>query len=193
MTLGIHTVISRYNQDRVPEIYAYMRRLEPDSYITEVAEEREELGTMGEDIAPSTQAYGEAVDFLCQKLEKGSEAEGVPLIVRALRTEYYGLAARILQEKRQVIPCYAGNASCQIDPGGEVWMCCVRAVPVGSLRASDYDFKRIWRSPAAAAERKKIKNKVCGCPLANAAYTSMLFHPPTLFRLGRRFIRWSKK
>jgi MoaA/NifB/PqqE/SkfB family radical SAM enzyme len=193
LTLGIHTVISRYNQDRIPEIHTYMRQLEPDSYVTEAAEERRELGTVGEDIGPSPEKYGEIADFLCERMKESKGAGGVPRLVRVFRSEYYRLAARILRENRQVIPCYAGYASCQIDPGGDVWMCCVRAVPIGNLPASGYDFKSVWQSAAAGAERRKIKDRACGCPLANAAYTNMLLHGPTCFRLGRRLMGWSGK
>jgi MoaA/NifB/PqqE/SkfB family radical SAM enzyme len=193
LTLGIHTVVSRYNQDRIPEIHAFMRQLKPDSYVTEAAEERGELGTVGEEIGPSPEKYGEIAGFLCERMKESRPDGGVPRLVRAFRSEYYRLAARILRENRQVIPCYAGYASCQIDPGGHVWMCCVRAVPIGNLPESGYDFKSVWRSDAAAAERKKIKNRACGCPLANAAYTNMMLHAPTCFRLGRRLMGWSGK
>jgi hypothetical protein len=40
-------------------------------------------------------------------------------------------------------------------------------------------------------ERRSIHKKKCWCPLANAAYTNMLLHLPTLFRVSwRSFIHW---
>ena len=43
LTLGVHTVISTFNVDRFPELCEYVQReLQPDSYITEIAEERVE-------------------------------------------------------------------------------------------------------------------------------------------------------
>jgi hypothetical protein len=52
LELSVHTVVSRFNQDRFGEIYAAPQKLEPDSYITEVAEERVELCTIGWGITP---------------------------------------------------------------------------------------------------------------------------------------------
>ena len=193
VTIGIHTVVSRYNQDRFQEIYAYMKRLEPDSYITEMAEEREELGTMGEAHGPDPGTYKKIVDFLYDRMQQEEHGERIPELVKSFRMEYYKLAEQILRENRQVIPCYAGWVSCQIDPKGDVWMCCVRAIPAGNLRDSGYHFGRIWRSPAAREERKRIKNRECGCPLANAAYTNMLFHPATLFRVGKHLWRSGRR
>jgi len=73
-----------------------------------------------------------------------------------LRLEYYALVKRILKEKRQVIPCYAGFASAQIAPDGDVWMCCVRAEPIGNLRESGYNFKKLWFSEKADRIRREI-------------------------------------
>jgi hypothetical protein len=50
--LGIHSVISTFNVKRFSEIYEGLVQLEPDSYITEVAEERAELLTVGTGITP---------------------------------------------------------------------------------------------------------------------------------------------
>ena len=45
-TLGVHTVISNFNIDEFETIYAFVRdELKPDSFISEVAEERVELDT----------------------------------------------------------------------------------------------------------------------------------------------------
>ena len=46
LTIGIHTVISSYNVDSLPELCEFVQReLKPDSFITEIAEERVELDT----------------------------------------------------------------------------------------------------------------------------------------------------
>ena len=42
--------------------------LEPDSYITEVAEQRVELGTMGLPITPTAEQYAAAARFLIDRL-----------------------------------------------------------------------------------------------------------------------------
>ena len=52
LVLTVHTVVSRFNQHRFREIYDDLQFLQPDSYITEVAEERVELDTVGWGITP---------------------------------------------------------------------------------------------------------------------------------------------
>lgn len=188
LELKIHTVISKYNCNRIPEIYEYLRsEFDPGLYIAEIAEERVELDTVGADIAPSLKAYTKAVDYLSGEIAKG-EFSGLSRITQAFRLEYYELVKRILAEKRQVIPCYAGIASAQIAPNGDVWACCVRAEPMGNLRESNYDFQTVWLGRRARELRNGIKAGECACPLANAAYTNMLMHWPTLARVVWRMI-----
>lgn len=184
LVLGIHSVISTFNVKRFPEIYEGLMELEPDSYITEVAEERAELLTVGTGITPPPETYAEAVDFLIGRMKSNRRA-GFASIVEAFRLEYYELTKRILAERRQVIPCYAGLTSCHIAADGDLWGCCVRAEPVGNLRDVDYDFARLWQAKAAKEFRRSVKNLECQCPLANASYTNMLMDAGSLVRVGR--------
>jgi hypothetical protein len=78
----------------------------------------------------------------------------------------------------------AGVASAQIAPNGDVWTCCVRAESMGNLREHDYDFGKVWRSREADRLRRSIKAGECHCPLANAAYTNMLTHAPTVVKVA---------
>jgi len=74
----------------------------------------------------------------------------------------------------------AGVASAQIAPNGDVWTCCIRAESVGNLREHNYDFRSVWTTSHADELRRSIKAGECYCPLANASYTNMLCHVPTL-------------
>ncbi len=119
--------------------------MEPDSYITEIAEERVELGTIGEKITPNLDKYSQAIDFLISEM-KQNKLTGVAKIARAFRYEYYELVKKFLVSHEQVVPCFAGIASCQISPDGDVWPCCIRADSMGNLRENDYDFMKIWNN-----------------------------------------------
>jgi MoaA/NifB/PqqE/SkfB family radical SAM enzyme len=182
LVLTNHTVISNYNIDRFFEIYAGLEFLEPDSYITEVAEERVELDTIDWEITPVAEKYGPIADFLSQKARQRS-VSGFAKITQAFRAEYYQLAKHILYERRQVVPCYAGWASCQIAPNGDIWSCCIRAEGAGNLREHNYDLRPIWRGEAMAKLRQSIYQGECQCPMANASYANMVLHPPTLARV----------
>jgi len=188
LSIGIHTVISRFNVSRIPEIYSYLRKYKPDSYITEIAEERKELDTIGANISPGYPDYVKAVDFLIQKL-KEDDFKRIGRITRAFRIEYYKMVKKLLKIKKQVIPCYAGFASVQIAPDGDVWMCCIEADSIGNLRDADYKFKKVWFSEKAAILRRRIKDGKCHCPLANASYTNMLHDLKSLTNVGWNLIR----
>jgi len=184
LTLGVHTVISSFNVDSFAELCAFVQReLKPDSYITEIAEERVELDTVGLAITPPAEKYSVAIDTLLASL-RAQRLSGLSQVTQAFRRQYYELVKRTLREQRQVIPCLAGIASAQIAPNGDVWTCCVRAESMGNLRAHGYDFARVWRTAKASELRRSIKAGECYCPLANAAYTNMLTHGPTLLKVA---------
>jgi MoaA/NifB/PqqE/SkfB family radical SAM enzyme len=183
LTLGIHTVISNYNVDSFPALCEYVQsELKPDSYITEIAEERVELDTVGLGITPTAEKYTVAIDALLERMRE-ERLTGIAEVAQAFRRRYYELVKRTLREQRQVIPCMAGVASAQIAPNGDVWTCCVRAESMGNLREHDYDFGSVWRTGKAKELRRSIKNRECFCPLANAAYTNMLTHGPTVTKV----------
>ena len=184
VVLGVHTVISKLNVHRIPDIEREARAIfRPDSYIAEVAENRVELKTMEKDITPSTEDFRRAVGHLRNVIRENRSTHPVARLVESLRLEYYELAARILEEKRQVIECYAGWASAQLAPDGHVWGCCVRAESIGNVREHGYDFRAVWNGPAADAFRDSVKRHECACPLANASYTNLLLDGPSLARV----------
>jgi MoaA/NifB/PqqE/SkfB family radical SAM enzyme len=185
LTLGIHTVISSYNVDSFTELCDLVQQeLKPDSFITEIAEERVELDTVGLGITPTAEMYTVAIDALLDSL-RDKRLTGVAAVTQGFRREYYEIVKRTLREQKQIIPCMAGVASAQIAPNGDVWTCCVRAESMGNLREHDYDFGTVWRSDKANELRRSIKAGECFCPLANAAYTNMLLHGPTVMKVAR--------
>jgi MoaA/NifB/PqqE/SkfB family radical SAM enzyme len=185
VVLGVHTVISRYNVSRIAEIEREARAIfQPDSYIAEVAEKRVELGTLDKDITPDAADYRRAVAHLRTAIRANRSKHPVARIVESLRLEYYELSARILEERRQVIDCYAGWASGHLAPDGHVWGCCVRAESLGNVRDSGYDFRTVWRGPLADGFRSSVRAHQCACPLANASYTNLLLDARSLIRVG---------
>lgn len=189
LTIGVHSVISKLNFEKIPELYKFVKKeLAPDSYITEIAEKRTELDNKELEVFPDEAEYEKAIDFLLDKMND-DKFKGFSRITQALRINYYNLVKEILKKKTQVIPCYAGAASGQISADGEVWPCCVRADNMGNLRDNDYDFKKIWLSKKADEIRKSIKNKECYCPLASASYTNMLMDSRTLAKISLEIIK----
>jgi MoaA/NifB/PqqE/SkfB family radical SAM enzyme len=191
LNLGIHSVVSVFNVNDLDEIIEYASSSGADQFITEIAEPRVELDTVGLPITPEKSDYSRAIDTLVDHIRQ-QEFRGVARITEAFRVEYYQFVKRVLEEEDQVLPCYAGWASAQIYSDGTVWPCCVRADNLGNLREHDYDFKSIWFGEAIRKVRRSIAAKECHCPLANAAYTTMLHDVPTLARVSLNIASPSK-
>ena len=184
LTVGIHSVVSTHNVHDFPGIADALMDLGPDHYIAEPAEERVELQTIGTGITPKAAELDTALAHVEGRL-RSRGSDGLPALTRAIRLVYYRLARDTVRRREQVIPCYAAIASVHIAANGDVWGCCTRARPLGNLRKNGYDFRAIWRSAEAKEERRSIKAKECACPLANAAYTSILMDPRSLLSVAR--------
>jgi MoaA/NifB/PqqE/SkfB family radical SAM enzyme len=106
-------------------------------------------------------------------------------ITNAFRLEYYNLAIKILNESKQVIPCYAGISNAHMTPYGDIWACCTLGYEksMGNLRDYNYDFLWLWNSEQAKEVRKYIHDKNCFCPMANQMYSNILLHPTSLARV----------
>jgi MoaA/NifB/PqqE/SkfB family radical SAM enzyme len=188
LTVGIHSVVSVFSVGHLDELISYADQSGADQFITEIAEPRVELDTVGLPITPSPEAYDTAINQLIAYVNS-KQFTGMAKFTEALRIEYYKLVKRILDEQDQVIDCYAGWVSAQIYADGTVWPCCVRADKLGNLREYNYDFKEIWFGDKIKEVRRSIAAKECHCPLANASYTNMLHDIPTLMRVSAKVLR----
>ncbi|PIN78891.1 radical SAM protein, partial [Candidatus Woesearchaeota archaeon CG10_big_fil_rev_8_21_14_0_10_33_12] len=70
LDVGLGTVISRFNFEKIKEIVEYGKKLKPDSYINEIAEERSELFTKGKPITPDSEQYNKAIKFFSEEIRK---------------------------------------------------------------------------------------------------------------------------
>jgi MoaA/NifB/PqqE/SkfB family radical SAM enzyme len=190
LTVGLHTVISVFNLGEFDEVYALAQELAPDSYVTEIAEERVELDTVDSGITPSAEDYARVIDHLSERLRE-QHFGGISRVTQALRRVYYDLVKRIMREQRQVIPCYAGWLSGHILPDGEVWECSVMGASMGNLRDVDYDMRKLWTSVRANQVRHAVKTRGCYCPVANISYTNMMCDPRSVIQVALNVVRGS--
>lgn len=194
--LELGTVISNFNIDHLDEIEDFVHSLGVESYRNEVAECRTEFFNIGDDITPSAEVYQRLIKDFARKVEENiSSKKNLAKMTEALRVVYYDIASRILEEQRQVIPCYAGVSNVHINYDGGVWPCCVLGYEkeMGNLREYGYDFQKLWHSDKADEVRKYIKGKNCACPLANQAYSNELMHLPTLVKAGVKMLEFSRR
>lgn len=187
------TVVSNFNKDHLEEIETYVNTLGVQSYRNEIAEQREEFFNVGDPITPSGEEYAALMRGFAAKVQANLPSKR-PLarLTESLRLVYYDLAARIVQEDRQVIACYAGISNVHLTPHGQLWPCCVLgyAKPLGNLREVDYDFMAVWHSAQADAVRASIKAGECACPLANQAYSNILCDTPSLIKAAGNVVRY---
>lgn len=192
--LELGTVISNFNIDHLDEIEDFVHTLGVESYRNEVAECRTEFFNLEDPITPPADVYQRLIKDFARKVEENiASKKSLAKTTEALRVVYYDIAGRILAEKRQVIPCYAGVSNVHINFDGGVWPCCVLGYDqeMGNLREYGYDFQKLWHSEKARQVRKYIRSGSCACPLANQGYSNILMHIPSLFKAGIKSIQFS--
>jgi MoaA/NifB/PqqE/SkfB family radical SAM enzyme len=175
LKIGIHSVVSKYNVNDIMNIRANLIKLlkSPDDYVTEIAENRVELRTVDRPISPDPYQYRNVA------LQLAQDGHGLK---QAFRKQYYeNIAGMLTQYRYPVPPCYAGYASCQVTPEGDVWPCCILGQTVGNLRDAQFDISKIWNGDKAWLAREQARS--CSCPMANVAYTNALLHPPTMAKI----------
>ncbi|HPN95439.1 MAG: Cyclic pyranopterin monophosphate synthase [bacterium ADurb.Bin236] len=184
MSVGFHTVISRFNSDGVPKLIEYLKNFEPDFHRFEPAQRRAELGVQNKDVEPAVEDYEIITDAITSAARPPKTGSAIIDAIDDFRRSYYELSTRIMKEKTQVVPCYAGMASGHIAPNGDIWACCTLAKSLGNVREKNYNFSKVWGGPAAAEARRFIRDNRCYCPMANACYTNMFLNIGSLGRIA---------
>jgi len=178
LTVGVNTVISRYNVAEFPKIYTYIKNnFNPDDYIAEIAENRAKLGNMKLKITPDKKKYLKALLFLINSLENEKQKKKISKIVRTLRIEFY----KYLMQQYP-LENFEGIASAYIMFNGEVWVSYSKRFIVGNLREVNYDFGKLWFNEKAN-EFRMIMEKKYSTMLANAFYVNFIYNPKNVFKL----------
>ncbi|UCG30887.1 MAG: radical SAM protein [candidate division WOR-3 bacterium] len=192
--LELGTVVSNYNVADLTEIEDWVHSQGVQSYRNEIAEQREEFFNIGENITPSDEVYKKLMVSFTKKIKKNlSTKRPLAKMTESMRLVYYDLALKILRERKQVIPCYAGISNIHLNYDGELWPCCVLgyAHSLGNLRDFRYDYYALYGSRKARKVRKYIRDGRCCCPLANQAYSNMLMNPRYLGKMFTNYLMFS--
>jgi MoaA/NifB/PqqE/SkfB family radical SAM enzyme len=185
------TVISNWNIKDIEEISGFVTGLGPDSYRNEIAEQRSEMFNREDPVTPCPEEYRKAVDVFKKQMQTRKKNDVFfQRLNNAFRIVYYDLAVRIIKERRQVIPCYAGISNAHLSPYGDIWPCCTLGyeMSMGNVRDYNYDFKALWESARANEVRDYIRNGNCHCPLANQTYSNILMHLPSMLLVIKNII-----
>jgi len=189
--LGINTTVSKFNIDNLSEIINYCLQLNPDSYLIEIAEEREMFKNLGCDIRPSRNKCISSLNLILNEMAR-VKFVNFSMPTQFLRKEYYSLTKKILQKKRLIIPCLAGIAFGHVFSNGDIWSCSVKRRIMGNLRREKYDFRKIWFSKKSDSVRQDIFTDQCYCTSVNAHYSNMLCNAYTLPKLALGYLFWKR-
>ncbi len=191
--LELGTVVSNFNINALDEIEDWVHKQEVQSYRNEIAEQREEFFNIGEDITPSNEVYERLMKNFKEKVKSNlKNKKSLAKTTESMRLVYYDLVVKILREKKQVIPCYAGISNIHLNYDGDIWPCCVLgyAHSMGNIREFNYDYDKLYNTEKLKEVLKFIKDKKCYCPLANQSYSNMIIHIPSLWYMLKNFIKY---
>jgi MoaA/NifB/PqqE/SkfB family radical SAM enzyme len=96
----------------------------------------------------------------------------------------HGLIAKTQETQQAQMTCYAGTAGAVIYDEGTV-SSCENLDAVGNLRDFDWDFQKLWLSPAMQARRQKAAAGCFCTHESNSYYPSLPFNPKHLIQIKR--------
>ena len=178
------TCFMNSNQDTIFEWYGYLKyELKPDkvnfNYIRPPAANSKELEIDGARYASLAAKIAE--DSRSGAI-KNHYAGDTGFFKAALDVYMHGLIARTQETQKAQLTCFAGTAGGVIYDEGAV-SSCENLEPVGNLRDYDWNFKKLWFSPAMQARRKKAANGCFCTHESNCYYPSLPFNPKHLIQI----------
>ena len=96
----------------------------------------------------------------------------------------HGVIATTQETQQAQLTCYAGTAGGVIYDEGTV-SSCENLPPVGNLRDYDWNFRKLWFSPAMQERRKKAAAGCFCTHESNCYYPSLPFNPKHLIQIKK--------
>src|SRR5215470_9877199 len=96
----------------------------------------------------------------------------------------HGLIAKTQETQVAQMKCYAGTAGGVIYDEGTV-SSCENLAPIGNLRDFDWNFQKLWLSPAMKERRKKAAAGCFCTHESNSYYPSLPFNPGHLIQIKK--------
>ncbi len=102
-------------------------------------------------------------------------------IASRIETKKIEHSITILHHRKKAVNCLAGIRDATIFSSGDVSIC-EPTTPFGNLKEFDYDFDKLWHSPAATERKEKLIGK-CFCLNSCNLLNAMQFDTETLVNL----------
>jgi len=203
LSLKFNTVVTVFNYQRIDEIMAGIRTLDPDMHTMNFIRRtwdsgevkfppEEELPGIFDKISRYYDTYG---------ARAYTDEEGGLMAVKkqlsrlvdfnrsrvSLQRQYIQLIPETLKQKTQVIPCYAYDLSLFIYPKGDVAFCDILK-PFANIKDFDYDYGKLMQSEVAKKTAAFIHNKGCWCYSPCVQYMNLVHNPKTVFRAAKYLV-----
>ena len=178
------TCFMNSNQDTIFEWYDFVKyQLKPDkvnfNYIRPPAADPKELEIDGA-------RYARLAATINEDSRRGAIKNhyygDTGFFKAALDIYMHGLIARTQETQKAQLTCYAGTAGGVIYDEGTV-SSCENLEPVGNLRDYDWNFQKLWFSPAMQARRKKAADGCFCTHESNCYYPSLPYNPKHLIQI----------
>lgn len=176
--LGVNTVFNSANQDNMKELTEFINGMHKIKTHTvslirgSVSDERLK------DI--DTEKYHDTIINMASNLEqkkssvyrfKGAKLKAAQDVLQRR------LIYETLNQKKQVIPCYAGRLNIVISESGDVFPCESFSMKMGNVRECGYDLRYILKTAQAREVMQSIRRKKCFCTHECYLMTNILFNP----------------
>ena len=189
--VGVCTVISSINQDRLKDIYKFVTK---DLDIRIWAP----FLIRGNPRNPETanvnmEFYKEISSFMKDQINKKKYFEYTRFFLSPWNTAKNALRRNVIykiktQNKRPG-RCYAGELIGAMFPDGQVKLCELREETFGNIKDFNYDFSLLWNSEKAQEARRKIDIEKCFCTHECFLTMNLFFNPKFLLGLLRERLR----
>lgn len=188
--LGINTVFCSENQDAMDGIIDFVKNL---SYIKTHTISMVRGNLVNEELKEvDLGKYRRATERLAREIRTGNSpvynfrGAGIKAAQDILQRR---LIHRTMEERKRLLPCYAGRLNIVLNEGGDVFPCEILEETYGNVRDHGYDIEKVLRSNKAEEIRKFIRNGGCCCTHECYFMTNILFNPRTYSSLFREYLK----
>jgi radical SAM protein with 4Fe4S-binding SPASM domain len=176
--LGINTVFSSGNQDRMDELIEFVNSLKSIRTHTVSLIRGDVSDENMKDV--DTNKYLETVQKIESNLKKRRSS------IYSFRGAKLKAAQDILQRRlihdtllkqKRLVPCYAGRLNLVITETGDLYPCESFSMKLGNVKENDYDITKVLKSRKAQKVTASIKKNGCYCTHECYFMTNILFNP----------------
>ncbi|MBI5883349.1 MAG: hypothetical protein HZB91_09630 [Elusimicrobia bacterium] len=176
LSVMVSTLISNENASAMPGLMDFVfNKVGPDRHEFDLNQSGPaEAPVPLPDIAALKRLHRSVLANKVRYLKRDGSGAMRRLAVLCLASAAQDLQRGRLSGSRRTVACSGGRNICEIGPGGGLRFCPARPA-VGSLRAVGLDFRKLWNSEQAEAERAKHRLENCpwvGVPFLQAAVSA---------------------